>query len=89
MARRDSKHQRCDVAMLVDAETGERNRSGRFVSDRGSMEQRVLECLRARYSRVAVVPFGPDIVATLTELRKLRPRIVFNLTEWVDGDRTL
>ena len=89
MARRDWKHQRCDVAMLVDAETGERNRSGRFVPDRGSMEQRVLESLRARYRRVAVVPFGPDIVATLTELRKLRPRIVFNLTEWVDGDRAL
>ena len=35
------------------------------------------------------MPFGPDIVATLTELRALRPRIVFNLTEWVDGDRAL
>jgi D-alanine-D-alanine ligase len=86
---RDSKHERCDVAMLVDAETGERNRSGRFVPDRGGMEQHVLGVLRARYSRVTVVPFGPDIVATLAELRTLRPRIVFNLTEWVDGDRTL
>ena len=75
--------------MLVDAETGERKTSGRFVPDRGSMEQRVFESLRARYRRVAVVPFGPDIVATLAELRKLRPRMVFNLTEWVDGDRTL
>ncbi len=75
--------------MLVDAETGERNRTGRFVPDRGSMEQQVLGSLCARYRRVAVVPFGPDIVATLTELRKLRPQIVFNLTEWVDGDRAL
>ena len=75
--------------MLVDAETGERNRSGRFVPDRGGMEEKVLASLRARYRRVAVVPFGPDIVATLGELRKLRPRLVFNLTEWVDGDRTL
>jgi len=75
--------------MLVDWETGERNRSGRFAPDRGSMEQRVFESLHARYPRVTVVPFGPDIAATLTELRKLRPRIVFNLTEWVDGDRTL
>ena len=49
MARRKSKPQRCDVAMLVDAETGERSASGRFVPDRGSMEQRVLESLRARY----------------------------------------
>jgi len=75
--------------MLVDAETGERKTSGRFVPDRGSMEQRVFGSLRARYRRVAIVPFGPDIVATLAELRKLRPRMVFNLTEWVDGDRTL
>ena len=75
--------------MLVDWETGEHNRTGRFVPDRGSMEQRVFESLHARYSRVMVVPFGPDIVATLTELRGLKPRIVFNLTEWVDGDRML
>ena len=83
MARRESKLQRCEVAMLVDAETGERSGSGRFVPDRGGMEQRVLESLRARYRRVAVVPFGPDIVATLAELRKLRPGIVLNLTEWL------
>jgi len=83
------KSPRCDVAMLVDAETGEHNRTGRFVPDRGSMEQQVFEALRARYARVTVVPFGPDIVATLTELRTLRPRMVFNLTEWVDGDRAL
>jgi len=89
MARRNTKHQRCDVAMLVDAETGERNMSGRFVPDRGSMEERVLESLRARYPRVAVVPFGPDIAATISELKKLKPRIVFNLTEWFDSDRKL
>ncbi len=75
--------------MLVDAETGERNKSGRFVPDLGSMEERVLESLGARYARVTVVPFGPDIVATLAELRRLKPRIVFNLTEWIDGDRKL
>ncbi len=75
--------------MLVDAETGERNKSGRFVPDLGSMEERVLGSLGARYARVTVVPFGPDIVATLAELRRLKPRIVFNLTEWIDGDRKL
>ena len=78
--------------MLVDEETGERNKSGRFVfvSDGPDcMELNVFKNLRARYARVAVVPFGPDIAATLAELRKLRPRIVFNLTEWVDGDRKL
>jgi D-alanine-D-alanine ligase len=87
--RISNKNKRCDVAMLVDAETGERNQSGRFAPDRGSMEQHVFRSLRGRYSQVAVVPFGPDIAATLAELRKLRPRIVFNLTEWVDGDRKL
>lgn len=89
MARRKSNKLRCDVAVLVDEETGERGKSGRFVPDRGSMEQHVCRALLARYAQVAVVPFGPDVVATLTELRKLRPRIVFNLTEWVHSDRKL
>ena len=80
MAKRRSKHKRCDVAMLVDEENGERNRSGRFVLDRSSMEEHVFNSLRARYSRVAVVPFGPDIVATMAQLKQLRPRIIFNLT---------
>ena len=75
--------------MLVDAETGERRKSGRFVPDRGSMEAHVFDSLRARYRQVAVVPFGPDIMATMTQLKTLRPRIVFNLTEWVDSDRKL
>ena len=89
MAQRKSKRERCDVAMLVDEETGVLRKSGRFVPDRGSMESHVYNALRARYPRVAVVPFGPDVVATMTVLRKLRPCIVFNLTEWVDGDRKL
>lgn len=89
MARGNTKHKRCDVAMLVDAETGERGGSGCFVPDRGSMEERVLESLRARYAKVAVVPFGPDIAATMLDLKRLRPRTVFNLTEWFDGDRKL
>lgn len=89
MPRKKPGKNRCEVALLVDEETGERLQSGRFVPDRGSMEKRVLECLRARYPRVVVVPFGPDIVATLTELRRLRPQIVFNLTEWVASDRKL
>jgi len=75
--------------MLVDAENGERRASGSFVVDRSSMEDHVCKALRARYARVTAVPFGPDIAATLAELKKLRPRVVFNLTEWVDGDRKL
>lgn len=89
MARRKTKRKRCDVAVLVDAETGERRKNGRFAPDRGSMEERVLESLRVRYAQVVVVPFGPDIAATMSELKKLKPRIVFNLTEWFDSDRKL
>ena len=87
MTSRNSRNQRCDVAMLVDAEIGEISQSGRFVPERGSMEEKILAALRGHYPRVAVVPFGPDIGATVAELRKLTPRVVFNLTEWFDGDR--
>ena len=88
-AQRKAGNPRCDVVMLVDAENGERNKSGRFVLDRASMEEHVYKALLPRYRRTAVVPFGPDVGATLAELKKLKPRIVFNLTEWVDGDRKL
>jgi D-alanine-D-alanine ligase len=87
--QRKTNNKRCDVVMLVDAENGERNKSGRFVLDRASMEEHVYKALLPRYRRTAVVPFGPDVGATLAELKSLKPRIVFNLTEWVDGDRKL
>jgi D-alanine-D-alanine ligase len=86
MARKNNK--RCDVVMLVDVEMGETNRAGRFVPDGGSMELQVYNALRARYRNVVVVPFGPDIPATMVRLRELKQRIVFNLTEWVNSDRT-
>jgi D-alanine-D-alanine ligase len=92
MARRVPRQKRCDVAMLVDAETGSRTKSGRFVfigDGTDSMEPNILKQLRARYARVAVVPFGPDIVATAAQLKKLRPRMVFNVTEWLEGNRRL
>src|SRR5208282_1581333 len=79
----------CGIAMLVDSETGHRNRSGRFVPDRGSVEAYVLKALRSRYRDTAVVPFGPDVYETIAELRRLAPQMVFNLTEWLDGDRRL
>ena len=75
--------------MLVDAENGECNKSGRFVLDRSCMEAHVYSALRPRYRHIAIVPFGPDVGATLAALKALRPRVVFNLTEWVDGDRKL
>jgi len=75
--------------VLVDEEVGARSASGRFVVDAGSMEAHVLHALRGRYAGVAVVPFDAAIVPTIEELRRLAPRLVFNLTEWIGGDRRL
>ena len=85
----NKKTARCEVAILVDAETGARRAAGHFVPDRNSVEAYVLNALRASYGNVVMVPFTCDIARTISELRALRPRIVFNLTEWVDGDRAL
>lgn len=79
----------CDIAVLVDEEVGERKANGRFVVDTGSMEAYVLRALVQRHSRVCVVPFEPRITPTIETLRTLEPRLVFNLTEWVGGNRRL
>ena len=79
----------CDVAVLVDEEVGARNGAGRFVVDAGCMEAYVLHALKAQHRNVVVVPFDPQITPTIEELRALQPRLVFNLTEWVAGDRRL
>ena len=89
MTNKDGAQRRCDIVLLVDEETGARRQDGRFVPDRSSMEEAVLKCLRAHYREAAVVAFHPDIVPTINALRRLDPKIVFNLTEWVDGDRTM
>jgi D-alanine-D-alanine ligase len=80
---------RCDIALLVDVETGEHSRSGSFVPEAGTMESEVLRALRQQHAHVEVVPFGPVVTATMELLQRLRPRLVFNLTEWLDGDRRL
>jgi D-alanine-D-alanine ligase len=79
----------CDIAVLVDEEVGERKANGRFVVDAGSMEAYVLRALVQRHPRVCVVPFEPRITPTIESLRTLEPRLVFNLTEWVGGNRRL
>jgi D-alanine-D-alanine ligase len=81
------KPSRCDVALLVDEETGEYGRGGRFIPEDDDVEEKVLRALRRSYRRVEVVPFTRDRAATARWLRRLNPRIVFNLTEWLDGDR--
>jgi D-alanine-D-alanine ligase len=79
----------CDIAVLVDQEIGSRGGNGRFIVDSGSMEAYVLHALKKQHAAVEVVPFDPQITPTIAELRALEPRLVFNLTEWVDGDRRL
>lgn len=80
---------RCDIVLLVDEETGDYTRDGRFRVESRSVEAHVLACLQARRQRVEVVPFDPAVALTIARLRALDPRLVFNLTEWVDGDRNL
>lgn len=89
MAKKKSGKKSCEVALLVDEETGELLNSGRFAPDGGSMEAHLLRCLRQSYRNVAIVPFDPGMIRTIEALRSLQPRVIFNVTEWVDGDRTL
>ena len=84
-----SEREPCNIAVLVDEEIGARDAAGRFVVEPGTMEAHVLSCLNARHAHVAVVPFDAAITPTIEELRALAPRLVFNLTEWVGGDRRL
>jgi D-alanine-D-alanine ligase len=86
---RENNHPRCDVAVLVDEEVGEHDASGRFVVERGSMEAQVLQALTRQSFSACVVPFDPAITPTVETLRALSPRVVFNLTEWIAGDRRL
>lgn len=79
----------CEIAVLVDEEIGARDECGRFVVEPGTMEAQVLECLNARHRGVSVIPFDPDITPVIEELRRIAPGLVFNLTEWLDGDRRL
>jgi len=87
MPLRKDSHVRCDIVLLVDEEAGGYSHNGRFVVDAGSVESQVLRVLRQRHDRVAVIPFDSDKDITSKKLRALNPRLVFNLTEWIDGDR--
>ena len=54
MGSNDTK--RCDVALLVDEETGEYSDSGRFIPESDDVEEKVLRALRKSYRRVEAVP---------------------------------
>jgi hypothetical protein len=43
---RDNTLARCEIAVLVDAETGEPDDAGRFVLERGVMEWQVVQMLQ-------------------------------------------
>lgn len=79
----------CDIAVLVDEEVGERDGRGGFVADAGSMEAQVAQALHRSGHKICVVPFDPAVTPTIEALRALEPRLVFNLTEWIGGDRSL
>ncbi len=78
----------CDIALLVDAETGEPTQKGGFRVDAGSVEAQVLHALRQRHGSAVPVPFDANKRTTMAALHKLGPRLVFNMTEWIDGDRS-
>lgn len=85
----ENNKSRCDIALLVDDEVGDYSDDGTFAPARGSVEHHVLRTLRAQHKNVEIVPFSQPVADTLLRLEKLKPRLVFNLTEWIDGDRTL
>ncbi len=85
---RNTANTRCDIALLVDAEAGDRRASGRFVPERSSVEAYLLAELRRQGLQITVIPFVAGVDETLAELRTLKPKLVFNLTECVDGDRS-
>ena len=74
-AKKNANSARCDIALLVDAEAGERKSSGRFVPERSSVESYVLEALRALRVRAVVVPFDAAVATTVAELRALKPKL--------------
>ncbi len=84
----EKRNAHCEIVLLVDQETGRRTRNGEFIVDRSSVESQVLRVLRLQHRRVAVVPYDPDSKFTIAELRLFNPQMVFNLTEWIDGDRS-
>jgi D-alanine-D-alanine ligase len=49
----------------------------------------VVQTLQRAERSVCIVPFDPEITPTVEKLRALKPRLVFNLTEWVAGNRRL
>ena len=82
-----SLNARGPVVLLVDQETGRYARNGVFAVDRGSVEAQVLAALQRQHATVVVLPYDVDATKSALALQALHPRLIFNLTEWIDGAR--
>jgi len=77
-----------NLVLLVDPETGEYSPNGVFKLLPGSVEAQVLNALRQKYDCVCVMPFDSNGERFRARIIALNPKLVFNLTEWIDGDRS-
>jgi D-alanine-D-alanine ligase len=75
---------RLTVAVLVDPQNLVR---GHVRPVKGHTDRHLLVELRRQARRVVLVPYT-GATALLQCLERTRPDVVFNLTEWVEGDRT-
>jgi len=79
-----------NIVLLVDQETicpEDPHLAAATPPEQAVMEHHIASGLREAGHDVSVMPFGPDPLATATALREAAPQMVFNLTEWFDGDR--
>ncbi len=77
-----------NVAVLIDRGIASRRdpqmRTAWNFSEEAQVDRSVVQALRGNRHDVTVVSFEGDVLAAL---HRLRPDVVFNLTEWLHGDR--
>ncbi|MBI4605720.1 MAG: ATP-grasp domain-containing protein [Planctomycetes bacterium] len=78
------------IAALIDDEAIEQDDpgfEGKAEGVRSTPEFHVVSALRELKHEVHVIPFAPDLAATIQVLKGASPQLVFNLTECFQGDR--
>ena len=75
---------RLTVVMLVDP--GNLARGGRSLI-RGQADVHLVRALRRLTRRALLVPYN-GVAALAESIERERPDVIFNLTEWIEGDRT-
>ena len=78
------------IVLLVDLEAvlpDDPQFEGRTEAARVEMEGHVAAAVRALGHEATVIPFGPDVLATMQTLKGAGADLVFNLTERFEGDR--